>query len=212
MSGGAGMSPTTPRRRTKGNADAEMQNLNNHPVEWHALPKRSRFYQASIDVDYLDQGGKYDTLPESSIMFICTFDPFKRGLSQYTFRERCDESGELLLDDGTVKYFFNCCYNGDDIPEDLKRFYEYIRSGKANSDLTVKLDHAVAIGRANDTWRTQYLKERTLIYDAIREEQERTNIEKQRADKAEQRANEEKKRADKAEKKIAELEALLAAK
>ena len=26
--------------------DAEMQNLNNHSIKWHALPKRSRFYKA----------------------------------------------------------------------------------------------------------------------------------------------------------------------
>lgn len=30
--------------------------LNNHSIEWHALPKRSRFYQASIDIDYMNKG------------------------------------------------------------------------------------------------------------------------------------------------------------
>ena len=35
-------------------------------------------------------------------MFICTFDPFRLGLSKYTFRERCDEEPEYTLNDGTV--------------------------------------------------------------------------------------------------------------
>lgn len=185
--------------------DTEMQNLNNHSVEWHALPKRSRFYQASIDIDFMNRGSTYDTLPESNVMFICTFDPFKRGLCQYTFRERCDENRELLLGDGTLKIFYNCCYEGDEISEDLKQFYVYIKSGKTGSGLTRKIDHAVVEGRKNEAWRTQYMKERLVIYDAMRELREEIDEEKKRADEAE-------KRADDAEARIKILEAQLAAK
>lgn len=149
--------------------DAEMQNLNKHSVEWHALPKRSRFYQASIDVDFMNRGSTYDILPESNVMFICTFDPFKRGLCQYTFREKCD-----------------------DIAESLKQLYEYIRFGKTESILARKIDHAVTEGRRNEAWRTQYMKERLVIYDAMRELREEIDEEKKRAD-------EEKRRADAAE-------------
>ena len=172
--------------------DAEMQNLNNHSIKWHALPKRSRFYQASIDIDYMNKKDRYDTLPESNVIFICTFDPFKKGLCQYTFRERCDEEYNMLLGDGTEKHFYNCCYEGDDIPDDLKQLYEYIRSGKTGNDLTKKIDNAVIEGRKNETWRTQYMKERIIIYDAMRELREEIDEEKKRAD-------EEKKRAEAAE-------------
>ncbi len=164
--------------------DAEMENLNNHSVEWHALPKRSRFYQSSIDVDFLSKKGHYKDLPESYVMFICTFDPFGLGLSQYTFRERCNEKSELLLCDGTEKHFYNCCYEGDDLTDDLKAFYEYVRSGKAGSSLTKKIDEAVGESRKNEVWRTQYMKERIIIMDAIRESEERAkkaNEEKEKA-------------------------------
>ena len=59
-------------------------------------------------------------------IFICTFDPFGLGLSQYTFRERCDEKNSLLLGDGTAKYFFNCTYKGGEIPEAIRMLYDYI--------------------------------------------------------------------------------------
>ena len=134
--------------------DAEMQNLNNHSIEWHALPKRSRFYQASIDIDYMNKGNSYDSLPDSNIMFICTFDPFKKGLCQYTFRERCDEDHNTLLNEGTEKHFYNCCYEGEDIPDDLRKLYEYIRLGRAGNDLTRKIDSAVIEGRRNETLET----------------------------------------------------------
>lgn len=187
--------------------DSEMQNLNNHSIAWFSLPKRSRFYQASIDIDYLDKGENYDTLPECNVMFICTFDPFKKGLCQYTFRERCDEFPDMTLDDGTVKRFYNCCYEGDDIPQDLKEFYDYVRSGRTGEGLTEKIDKAVINGRMNEAWRSQYMKERLVIYDAQREEREKREKAEKRADEEKKRADEEKKRADEAVKLAQEAKA-----
>ena len=88
--------------------DTEMQNLNHKKPEDLELPRRSRYYQGSMDSDYLKKKNSYKKLPESSVLFICTFDPFRKGLSQYTFRERCDEDTDITLNDGTEKIFFNC--------------------------------------------------------------------------------------------------------
>ncbi len=152
--------------------DAEMQNLNNKSAEEHQLPKRSRYYQGLIDIDYMNKGNSYKKLPESSVMFICTFDPCGLGLSQYSFRERCDEKPELELGDGTVKIFYNCCYKGVDIPDDLRKLYDYVENGKAESELTKKIDEAVVKGRKNEMWRSQYMKERVLLQDAKEEGKE----------------------------------------
>ncbi len=146
--------------------DVEMENLNRKSIESHQLPQRSRFYQASIDVDYLDKGKTYKSLPSSDVIFICTFDPFKRGLCTYTFHERCDEDTMILLNDGTTKNFFNCTYKGKDIPEQLKEFYNYIRDGKPTGPLTEKINKAVVIGRRNEAWRTQYMREWVALQDA----------------------------------------------
>ena len=136
------------------------------------LGGNSRYYQGLIDIDYMNKGNSYKKLPESSVMFICTFDPCGLGLSQYSFRERCDEKPELELGDGTVKIFYNCCYKGVDIPDDLRKLYDYVENGKAESELTKKIDEAVVKGRKNEMWRSQYMKERVLLQDAKEEGKE----------------------------------------
>ncbi len=149
--------------------DTEMQNLNKQAVESHALPKRSRYYQSTIDNDLLGKGDEYRSLPESNILFICTFDPFGLGLSRYTFRERCEEKPEFLLQSGTLKVFYNCCYEGDDLPEDLRCFYKYVETGLVGNDLTGRIDAAVEKGKKNKVWRSQFMRERLALQDAKEE-------------------------------------------
>ena len=152
--------------------DTEMQNLNKKSVNWHALPKRSRFYQGLIDIDHIDKSGTYKTLPDSNVVFICTFDPFGYGLSQYTFCERCNEKPGLTLCDGTEKHYYNCTYEGDDISQELRDFYDYVMAGKMNGSLTKKIDKMIGKARKNEEWRSAYMKERTLIMDAREEGRE----------------------------------------
>lgn len=146
--------------------DAEMQNLNKKSVEYHQLPKRSRFYQSSIDIDYLDKKHSYKSLPNCAILFICTFDPFMKGLCKYIFRYKCEEDNGIVLGDGTEKMFFNCSYKGEAIPGNLRRLYDYIETGYADDNLTNSLKNAVEQGRKNQEWRSQYMKEITLLQDA----------------------------------------------
>ncbi len=146
--------------------DAEMENLNHKSVNSHQLPKRSRYYQGAIDIDYMDKGNSYKSLPDSSVMFICTFDPFGKGLSRYTFRERCEEDSALRLGDGTRKIFYNCNYMGEDLSEDLRKLYDYVEGGRPESKLTQKIENAVNKGRKNAIWRTQYMKEWVILQDA----------------------------------------------
>ena len=192
--------------------DTEMQNRNNKSIKDLQLPRRSRFYQSSIDTDYMNKGGRYKTLPDSNVMFICTFDPFGYGLPQYTFGESCKEMPELDLNDGTEKHFYNCTYEGNDIPDELLDFYRYTRTGVADGNLTMRIEAAVAKGRKNEVWRTAYMKERLIIEDAIEEEREARLREMERAEKAEVRADKAEEARQIAEARVAELEALLTTK
>ena len=117
----------------------------------------------------MDKGFSYKKLPESNVLFICTFDPFGKGLSKYTFKEYCDEMSPLALNDGTTKVFYNCSFKGKDISEGLRRLYDYIESGEAEDKLTEKIDEAVQRGRKNAIWRSQYMKERVMLLDAREE-------------------------------------------
>ncbi len=169
--------------------DAEMQNLGNKSLEYHQLPKRSRFYQSSIDTDFMNARGQYRDLPDSVVMFICTFDPFRKGLSKYTFANRCEEDPGLYLDDGTTKIFCNCCYEGEDVPQDVRDLYDYIRTGKSSNELTRRIDGAVKKARKIEEWRSDYMKEVVLLMDAKNEgreegrEEERINTERERTER-----------------------------
>ncbi len=184
--------------------DAEIQNLNKRNIESLELPRRTRFYQASIDMDHMNKGGSYKTLPDSSVLFVCTFDPFKKGLCKYTVRGICEEDNDIVIDDGTVRIFYNCCYRGDDIPDGLKQFYDYVETGKSSDELTRRLDGAVERARKVEEWRSTYMIESIRLMDAREEgrEEERKNTEA-----AIKRADEESRRADDAEAVIAKYRA-----
>lgn len=101
--------------------DLEMETLNHGNI-----PKRSRYYQAELDVTSLKPGEDFNALKPSYIIFICMFDPFGDGLYQYTFEERCIENGRPL-GDGTVKIFLNAKgKNADEVPKELVDFLKYI--------------------------------------------------------------------------------------
>lgn len=116
--------------------DAEMQRLNHQTPENLELPRRSRFYQATMDTDHLSRGKSYRELPEGKVLFICTFDPFGLGYAKYSFQNFCMEDRKLCLEDGT---------------------------GKVGDDLTRRIDEAVIRARKNEEWRSEYMKE--LLHD-----------------------------------------------
>ena len=149
--------------------DAEMQNQNHQPVEKLELPKRSRFYQSTMDTDHLSKGKSYRELPEGRVLFLCTFDPFGRGYAKYSFQNLCKEDRELYLKDGTEKIFYNCVSSAEEVPEHLKELYDYIKTGRAESALTRKIEEAVGRALRNEAWRSEYMKE-LLHDDDVREE------------------------------------------
>ena len=149
--------------------DAEMQNLNHQLVEKLELPKRSRFYQSTMDTDHLSRGKSYRELPEGKVLFLCTFDPFGLGYAKYSFENLCKEDRELCLKDGTEKIFYNCACDSEKVPENLRELYDYIRDGKVGGDLTRRMDEAVRRARENEEWRSEYMKE-LLHDDDVREE------------------------------------------
>lgn len=50
-----------------------------------------------IDLNHLEMGMPYRELKECYIIFICTFDPFGKGMHRYTFRNTCQEDRETVL-------------------------------------------------------------------------------------------------------------------
>ena len=91
-----------------------------------SLPKRSRYYQAEMDVSSLKPGDDFEALRPGCVIFICTFDPFDKGKYQYTFEERCLEEN-FSLGDGTKKIFLNTKGKNDgEVSQELVHFLKYM--------------------------------------------------------------------------------------
>ena len=121
------------------------------------LAKRTRYYQSMIDIDNLFKGEDYDTLKESFIIFICTFDPFGENLSTYTFRNRCIEKENLELDDKTTKIIFNAEAFAAEKNVEISAFLRYISERIPTDSFTEKLHTLVETSKANQKLRSEYL-------------------------------------------------------
>lgn len=133
--------------------DIEIQTSNNDN-----LAKRMRYYQGLIDNDSLEKGNHYWQLGTSYIIFVCTFDYFKRGYHFYSFRERCDQDHDLLMGDETVKIFLNAKGKKNDVSKDLLDFLNYINGKKSENPLVVALDEEVQKVKRNKEWRNQFMR------------------------------------------------------
>ena len=91
------------------------------------LPKRSRYYHAHLDMDALLSGHSYGNLPDTYVIFICDFAPFVGStLYKYTYRNVCQENGDVL-DDGRYTVFLSTKGTNDtEIPQELMNFLHYV--------------------------------------------------------------------------------------
>ena len=135
------------------------------------LPKRSRFYQSAIDLNQLGVGMDYDSLKNTLVIFICTFDIFKKGLHKYTFKNICIEDKELALNDETTKIFINtkAPLEDKDISPKLANLIKYINSETISDEYTKKIDEAVKQRIKSSEWRVKYMKYELNLLERERE-------------------------------------------
>lgn len=126
--------------------DIEMQNI--YRDKRYNLAKRTRYYQSVIDTEELKSGMHYSELPESCIIFICTFDEFKLGKNKYVFRYKCDEVPELVLQNEAKVVILNTNNTdaADNLDEDIAAFLRYVensdtRNAEASRSKFVKRVH-----------------------------------------------------------------------
>ena len=131
--------------------DIEMQVSNEHN-----LPKRLRYYQAALDISFLDKGLHYKTLNDSYIIFVCLFDAIGKGKPLYTFENVCLEDRQTLLQDGAKKVIINAqaFSKAEDI--ELKGFLEYIKTGAANTEYTGRIETMIEAVKHNEQARKEY--------------------------------------------------------
>ena len=142
--------------------DVEMQVSNEKNI-----PNRMRFYQAAIDISFLDKGNFYNDLNDSFIIFICTFDAIGKNRPIYTFENICLEDKNTSLQDGTKKVIINSEAFKDTKDKELKEFLKYLKTGKAKSEFTRRIEEMIQTVKQNEQARQEYRLMSTFEMDAM---------------------------------------------
>lgn len=127
--------------------NVEMQSQDNDKDH---LGKRGRYYQSLTDQYALKKGALYRDLRQTFIIFICTFDPFGKSLSKYTFSNLCLEDTSVSLNDNAKKIFLNAVGDRHRVSRDLANFLDYVKDGETKDKFTSDVDSIVNKLR-NDT-------------------------------------------------------------
>ena len=131
--------------------DIELQNA----IDFD-LPFRTRYYQSMIDTDNLLKGEHYSKLPESFIIFICTYDPIGDNLPSYTYKTCCIENPKRIMKDKITKKFYNATAYKQEKDMEISAFLEYICNQKTVDDFTSKIDSFVQNIKQQEVNRKEY--------------------------------------------------------
>lgn len=154
----------------------EMQNKNTGN-----LLKRSRYYQAHLDVSLLEPGcTNFNELNDSIFIMIAPFDLFGKGLYRYTFEGVCRECPELKLLDGAVRVFINTKgTNRKEFSEEYLEFMDYLNqtndqvAKKSKSQRIKRIHEQVKRIKASEKMGVKYMQlweEMALARQDAREE------------------------------------------
>ena len=149
--------------------DTEMQNKSQNKIVQEELPLCVRYYQGMIDQEILSSGIDYIYLKETFIIFICTYDPFRKGKYVYHFHMVCDEDEEIQLQDKMNWICYNTTADLSEAPEGIREFLNYVQTEIVEDDFTSQLDQEIKRVRLNEDWRSEYLKTYVNDMDMRRE-------------------------------------------
>ena len=145
------------------------------------LPKRTRFYQAMLDMDHIFKGDDYSSLKECYIIFLCQFDPFGYNLPCYTFVNKCAEDKSIILGDKSTKMFFNSTAYEQEENVEISALLKYINTRIPTDDFTSRVNAIVEESKINEKFRTRYLTmnlhDRDIKFLAFREGEQKKALE-----------------------------------
>ena len=151
------------------NLEMQVKNTKNPDTKNYVLPKRTRYYQALMDIDLLQKNQEYDLLPPTYIIFICVFDFFAKENYVYTFKKRCLEDLELELPDEATIMILNTKGTHGSISKDIKSFYDYVNNHVINSDFTKQIDDEISYLKLDTKVRREFMLLEARLLDERRE-------------------------------------------
>ena len=144
--------------------DVEMQ-----AVDKDDLARRIRYYQSAIDVSVLDKNQPYEALPDSFIIFFCTFDYLAQGLPVYTFKTVCTENTTIQLADGITKIILNSKAAEKEKSPALKSFLQYMNGKVSNDEFIRKIERRIKEVKESEELRREYMLINSFERDARHE-------------------------------------------
>ena len=137
------------------------------------LRKRSRYYQAQLDVSLLEPGtANFNLLNDSCFILIEPFDIFGKGLYRYTFEGTCRECPELKIKDGAIRVFINT--KGTNRNDFSEEFLDLMKcrtdstdavAGNSGSPRLHKIHESVRKIRASEKMGVKYMQKwEELVY------------------------------------------------
>ena len=145
--------------------DGTVYNLEMQTAHKPVLEKRARYYSGMIDLNQLEKGTAYKKLPDSIVIFLCTFDHGQRGLPVYEYENRCKADPDMVLGDGRKIIFVNLMADTRDCTEEVRNLYSYFLTGLSSDPFTEDLDNAVSNARLYQDWRVEYMEWRANEMD-----------------------------------------------
>lgn len=113
--------------------DIEMQ------VAEQELGKRTRYYHSQMDMDLLDSGHEYEELPKAYVIFICDYDPFKKGKYCYIFENRCVDDISINMGDESISIFLSTAgKDKENISTELLAFLEFVKGDNPGNNTETK--------------------------------------------------------------------------
>ena len=139
------------------NLEMQVKNTKNLKTGKYLLPKRTRYYQAMLDVDMLQKGQDYDELASTYIIFFCLFDFFGANQRIYTFRKRCLENLDIELQDEATIIFLNTKGTKGNVSSDIQSLFDYINSNVITSSFTQKVADTIVNIKNDKKVRSAYM-------------------------------------------------------
>lgn len=158
------------------------------------LALRARYYSSQLDMEMLGPGDEYEKLLQKYIIFICTFDPMGYNKPVYKFKTIeegmiSEDNIVLNLGDKSCTIFINTRCTSEDIPEEIRQFFDFVNTNEAGDDPMYKLiSHRMEVlNEWNNPWRREIMRLEQEMNRAKRkamEEGRAEGIEKGRAEGA----------------------------
>ncbi|WP_288322792.1 Rpn family recombination-promoting nuclease/putative transposase [uncultured Selenomonas sp.] len=132
------------------------------------IGRRSRFYQMTIDFDFLTTGEAYKDLGDAYVIFFCPFPLWGGARRVYTFENTCREDKELTLQDGMTKVFLSSAGKPtDDIDPEVNDFLNYMNGILGDSPFIREIDEEIRKLKENGEKEELYMNFLMSINDDL---------------------------------------------